>query len=219
MRYITYKIEDDDIKTLMETDQKLKKLIGYIKKSELEIEEDGFKCLVKYIVGQQISDRQRELIWKNICANIKNIAPTTILNTNNELFRNLGIPSHKIHYIRNLAHLIVNREIDLRNLSQQENNKIINELIKIKGIGIWTAEMYLIFSLGRTDVLPKGDRTVKRAIQWMYNLDQLPNDKQLVEFFSLWQGKETIVATFLWESITLNLTDKPFDQLECEGDI
>ena len=73
--------------------------------------------------------------------------------------------------------------------------------------------MYLIFSLGRENVLSKGDGTIKRTIQWMYNLDNLPSSDSLVEYFSNWSQYATIVSAYLWKSIELGLTQKPFDDI------
>ena len=85
-------------------------------------------------------------------------------------------------------------------------------MTSIKGIGKWTAEMYLIFSLGRENVLAKDDGTIQRVIKWIYNLDLLPNHKQLTNYFSKWQGNETIVSAYFWKAIELNLLQNSFDE-------
>ena len=89
----------------------------------------------------------------------------------------------------------------------------IEDLTKIKGIGRWTAEMYLIFSLGREDILSKSDGTIKRTIKWMYNLSELPTSQDIKIYFEKWKGYETIVSTFLWKSIELDLVKNEFSKI------
>lgn len=116
-------------------------------------------------------------------------------------------------YINILANAIVNKEINFNEFNKLTNDEIIKRLTSLKGIGQWTAEMYLIFSLGRENVLSKGDGTIKRTIQWMYNLETLPSESSLVTYFTNWNQYATIVSSFLWKSIELGLTQKPFNEI------
>lgn len=130
----------------------------------------------------------------------------------NEL-KQVGLSERKVIYIKTLARAIINEDIKFDEFYKLTNEEIIKRLTSLKGIGQWTAEMYLIFSLGRENVLSKGDGTIKRTIQWMYNLDNLPSSDSLVEYFSNWSQYATIVSVYLWKSIELGLTQKPFDDI------
>ena len=206
-------MESEKVKYLISTDEKLGKLIRYINKTELIIEEDGFKCIVKYIIGQQISDKARETIWQRVCAILKNITPENILAINDNELRKVGLSERKINYIKILASAVISEDINFYYFKELTNEEIIKKLTALKGIGQWTAEMYLIFSLGRENVLSKGDGTIRRTIQWMYDLEKLPSSEILLKYFSSWTQYATIVSSYLWESIELGLVQKPFNEI------
>ena len=213
MLSLHYDLDNEKVKYLITTDDKLGKLIKYINKTELIIEEDGFKCIVKYIIGQQISDKARETIWQRVCAILKNITPENILAINDNELRKVGLSERKINYIKILASAVISEDINFYDFKELTNEEIIKKLTALKGIGQWTAEMYLIFSLGRENVLSKGDGTIRRTIQWMYDLDKLPSSEILLKYFSSWTQYATIVSSYLWKSIELGLVQKPFNEI------
>ena len=213
MLSLHYDLDNEKVKYLISTDEKLGKLIRYINKTELIIEEDGFKCIVKYIIGQQISDKARETIWQRVCAILKNITPENILAINDNELRKVGLSERKINYIKILASAVISEDINFYDFKELTNEEIIKKLTALKGIGQWTAEMYLIFSLGRENVLSKGDGTIRRTIQWMYDLEKLPSSEILLKYFSNWTQYATIVSSYLWKSIELGLVQKPFNEI------
>lgn len=213
MLSLHYDLDNEKVKYLINTDEKLGKLIRYINKTELIIEEDGFKCIVKYIIGQQISDKARETIWQRVCAIWKNITPEKILEIEDNELRRVGLSERKINYIKILASAVISKDINFCDFKELTNEEIIKKLTALKGIGQWTAEMYLIFSLGRENVLSKGDGTIRRTIQWMYDLEKLPSSEILLKYFSSWTQYATIVSSYLWKSIELGLVQKPFDKM------
>lgn len=213
MLSLHYDLDNEKVKYLITTDDKLGKLIKYINKTELIIEEDGFKCLVKYIIGQQISDKARETIWQRVCAILKNITPENILAINDNELRKVGLSERKINYIKILALAVISEDINFYDFKELTNEEIIKKLSALKGIGQWTAEMYLIFSLGRENVLSKGDGTIRRTIQWMYDLEKLPSSEILLKYFSSWTQYATIVSSYLWKSIELGLVQRPFNEI------
>ena len=213
MLSLHYDLDNEKVKYLITTDDKLGKLIKYINKTELIIEEDGFKCIVKYIIGQQISDKARETIWQRVCAILKNITPENILAINDNELRKVGLSERKINYIKTLASAVISKDINFCDFKELTNEEIIKKLTALKGIGQWTAEMYLIFSLGRENVLSKGDGTIRRTIQWMYDLEKLPSSEILLKYFSSWTQYATIVSSYLWKSIELGLVQRPFNEI------
>lgn len=214
MLSLHYDIDNEKVKYLISTDEKLGKLIRYINKTELILEEDGFKCIVKYIIGQQISDKARETIWQRVCSAFKNeVTPEKIIEINDNELRKVGLSERKINYIKILASAVISEDINFYDFKKLTNEQIIKKLTALKGIGQWTAEMYLIFSLGRENVFSKGDGTVRRTIQWMYDLEKLPSPEILIKYFSSWTQYATIVSSYLWKSIELGLLQKPFNEI------
>lgn len=213
MLSLHYDLNNEKVKYLIGTDEKLGKLIRYINKTELIIEEDGFKCIVKYIIGQQISDKARETIWQRVCAILENVTPEKILEINDNELRKVGLSERKVNYIKILASAVISEDINFYDFKELTNEEIIKKLTQLKGIGQWTAEMYLIFSLGRENVLSKGDGTIRRTIQWMYDLEKLPSSEMLLKYFSSWTQYATIVSSYLWKSIELGLVQKPFNEI------
>ncbi len=209
MTYLKYTINDEKVQYLMHSDKKLRYLLNCIGNSEIAIERDGFRCLVKYIIGQQISDKARETIWKRLNTTI-DITPQNILSAQFDELQRAGLSSRKVEYIRTLAQSVSDGEIDFEQLQLLSNQEIINSLTSLRGIGRWTAEMYLIFSLGREDVLAKTDKTIKRVIQWMYGLRALPSSEVLTAYFAKWLDYATIVSAYFWKATALGLTRMPF---------
>lgn len=213
MLRIKYDKNDEKVKYLINTDEHLERLINYIGEADLILENDGFKCIVKYIIGQQISDKARETIWQRIHKDIIPFTPQKVMLFSNDELRKYGLSARKIIYIKSLAEAIINKDIIFKEFVNLTNEEIIKRLISINGIGKWTAEMYLIFSLGRENVLSKSDGTIKRTIQWMYNLEDLPSESELDIIFKNWKEYSTIVSVFLWKTIELGLTKTPFEKL------
>ena len=161
MKKLYYSLSDNKIKQLLDVDDRITRLINYIDEASIELEEDGFKCIVKYIIGQQISDKARETIWKRIDLNIE-VSAEGISQASEELLREYGLSLRKINYIKGVARAIISNHIDFKEFNNLSNDEVIKKLTALKSIGKWTAEMYLIFSLGRENVLSTGDRYNKK---------------------------------------------------------
>lgn len=205
MYILEYDLENEKVKYLIKTDEKLGKLIKYVGNTQLIIEEDGFKCITNYIIGQQISDIVRETIYQRLCTTFNNITPENMLSASEEELRKIGLSSRKIEYIKILAQAIIDKKIDFEEFHKLTNTEIIKRLTVLKGIGEWTAEMYLIFSLCREDVLSEGDGTIKKAIQYLYDLKKTPTKAELEKYSTNWQKYATIVSAYFWKAGKMGL--------------
>lgn len=211
MSLITYHKCDLRIQPILNSDVLLNRLICHLGTATIEIEEDGFKCLVKYIIGQQISDKARETIWKRMSSYLSNVSPEEILTAPSDSLRELGLSGRKVQTIKQLASNVLEGKINFESHQNLSNTEIISILTTVKGIGKWTAEMYLIFSLNRLDILSLGDGTVQRAIGWIYPQDY--QNRSLATFRALWQPYATIISAFLWKASALGLMQSPFDEV------
>ena len=135
MLSLHYDLDNEKVKYLINTDEKLGKLIRYVNKTELIIEEDGFRCIVKYIIGQQISDKARETIWQRVCAIWKNITPEKILEIEDNELRRVGLSKRKINYIKILASAVIGKDINFCDFKELTNEEIIKKLTALKGVG------------------------------------------------------------------------------------
>ena len=189
---------------LSENDYTLAGLIKSIGQYSIELHHDPFESLLKAIIYQQLSGKSANAIYKRFLNyyNGKVPQPTQIITTTDELFRTkIGLSYRKIEYIKDLSSRISTKRLDLSLLPTMSDEEIIAELIKVKGIGRWTAEMFLIFGLGRPDVMPLGDLGVRKAIQKLYNLSQLPDSHYILKLSSSWKPYRSIATWYLWKSL------------------
>ena len=189
---------------LSEKDYTLSVLIKSIGKYSLELHSDPFESLLKSIIYQQLSGKSAIAIYKRFLDYYDGRIPQPeqIIATPNELFRTkIGLSYRKIEYIKDLSSRISTKKLDLSLLPTISDEQVIAELIKVKGIGRWTAEMFLIFSLGRQDIMPLGDLGVRKAIKKLYNLSQLPDSQYILKISSSWKPYRSIATWYLWKSL------------------
>lgn len=163
-----------------------------------------FDRLVESIISQQLSVRVADVIYErvlNLMPN-KKLDPKQILKINDDILRKAGLSYGKIKYIKDLSTKVLNKELDLDNLENLENEQVIEELTKVKGIGTWTAEMFLMSALGRPDIFSHGDLGLKNAIKKIYNLSEYDLAKA-EEIVIKWSPYRTIAARILWKSLEL----------------
>lgn len=173
---------------------------------------DRFGTLVDSIISQQISTSAANTIRNRLseaviarAAQLKQ--PTTTVTAENlllfdlEELRQFGVSRQKGTYILDLAEKVQTGAVDLKSMSRKSDEAAIDELIQVKGIGRWTAQMFLIFSLARMDVLPVDDLGIKNAIQKQYALGELPSAKQIEELAVPWRPYATIASWYLWRSL------------------
>ena len=158
---------------------------------------EGFKSLAKIIIGQQISTHVAKKIYNRLITDDL-LNEKTLLGTSTEKLKEYGLSSQKSFYIKNLASLIHNNEFDLKSLRQFESKDVTSMLIKIKGIGEWTANNYKIFALQDVDAWPSADLALQEAIKLIKKLDKRPNRDEMEKIGLIWQPYRSAAALFLW---------------------
>ncbi|MGH2923503.1 MAG: DNA-3-methyladenine glycosylase family protein [Solirubrobacterales bacterium] len=192
---------------LIEADKKLAKLIearGPIDAAtDRRGSRDAYEALARAIVGQQLSTKAAASIWEKVTALFggKTPSPQQQLDAEPQSLRDAGLSWSKVAYVRDLAEHVEDGELDLKRLPELPDEDVIAELTEIKGVGRWTAEMFLIFHLGRPDVLSTGDLGIRRAIQLTYGLDDLPGPEEMERIAEPWRPHRTLACLYLWRSL------------------
>lgn len=182
-------------------DPVMQQLIGQFPDATLVSRGCAFTTLARSIVGQQISVKAAESVWQKVIGAIPDITPHTIAAAGQELLRSCGLSARKVIYLHDLSRHF--REGDLNETAWEDldDESIIKQLIQVKGIGRWTAEMFLIFHLHRPDVLPLDDIGLQRAMSLHY-LDKQPIDKKIMlELAKPWQPWRSVATWYLWRSL------------------
>ena len=162
-----------------------------------------FETLVDAIISQQISVKAADAIMGRLRAALHAeangmISPDALLSLEEDTLRAVGLSPQKMRYIRDLTERVVNGELDLERLSELDDEEIIHELVKVKGIGRWTAEMMLIFSLGRPDVLPVDDLGFLEGVREAYSLEARPTPKEMRQRGEVWHPYRTFATWYMW---------------------
>jgi DNA-3-methyladenine glycosylase II len=164
---------------------------------------DAYGALLRSIVGQQLSTKAARTIYERMIAlwGDRTPTPAELLATEPDAIRAAGMSRPKVAYLRDLAEHVESGALELDRLHELTDDEISTELIAIKGIGRWTADMFLIFHLGRPDVLPVGDLGIRAAVQRAYELPTLPSAAQLEQLAEPWRPHRTLACLYLWRSL------------------
>jgi DNA-3-methyladenine glycosylase II len=163
-----------------------------------------FIQLCNSIVGQQLSVKSASAIRGRFLNYYNNFPTPELVNeTDFQVLRSLGLSNAKAKYVKDLAHQIIQRHISLNKIGSKTEDEIITELTKVKGIGTWTVHMFLMFVLGRKNVLPTGDLGIKKAIMLNYNFKNLPTSEDILKLAQKknWSPYNTYACMYLWKSI------------------
>lgn len=168
-----------------------------------------FQVLTRAIVSQQISTKAADSIYSRFVALFegRRPRPAPLLSMQDENLRCVGLSRQKIVYMKDLALHFEEGRIRPRRFRSLENHEIIEQLIEVKGIGRWTAEMFLIFSLNRPDVLPVDDLGLRAAVQKIYNLKTQPDAGKLRTLCAAWNPYESVATWYAWQSLRLPDTE------------
>lgn len=174
----------------------------------MRLHRDRFQALVYSILAQQISGKAANSIRARLVEHLKpeKITPESLHRLTPEVLRSLGISNQKAKYLLDLAGRVVRRELQLEAMGRFSDDKVIEQLVQVKGIGVWTAQMFLIFSLGRLDVFPHDDLGVRMAIRNLYGLDDLPDKAISHRIATPWRPYASIATWYCWRSLELART-------------
>jgi DNA-3-methyladenine glycosylase II len=172
---------------------------------------DAYGALVRTIVGQQLSTKAARTIYGRLTALFGDRPPTPreILDADEAALRAAGLSRSKVSYLRDLAGHVIDGELDLGALHVLPDEKVIDQITTVKGLGRWSADMFLMFHLARPDVLPVGDLGIRRAVERAYGLDGLPDAQTLHDVAAPWRPHRTLACLYLWESLELDVTGAP----------
>jgi DNA-3-methyladenine glycosylase II len=169
----------------------------------LRLHRNRFRSLVFSILGQQISGKAAAAIRARLVEHLKpgQISPQSIARLTPAELRTIGLSTQKSVYVLDLAKRVVEGELKLNRVARMPDEEVIQALMQVKGIGVWTAQMFLIFSLGRLDVFPHDDLGVRMAIRNLYGLDELPNKETSHRIATPWRPYSTIASWYCWRSL------------------
>ena len=165
--------------------------------------DDAYGTLVRAITGQQLSTKAAATIYGRLTDRYGGRTPTPqeILATDPRELRALGLSNAKAAYLRDLAEHIVDGELPISELAELPDDEVSRALIAVKGLGRWTIDMFLMFHLGRPDVLPVGDLGLRNAIRVQYGLEELPAPGEMEGIAEAWRPHRTLACLYLWESL------------------
>lgn len=186
---------------LSRRDLVLRPIIRDVGPCTLKHSPDCFAILVRSIISQQISTKAALAIGNRLLAAVGRFQPKRLLDASDDTLRAAGLSRSKVLSIRDLAQKCADGEVPLKKLGTMEDADIVEALTQVRGIGPWTAEMFLIFSLGRLDVLPVGDYGLRAGVQKHYALNELPKKDTLHELTDPWKPFRSIGTWYIWRSL------------------
>lgn len=192
-----FKYTDKEISYLTNCDERLAQAIKVIGKINREVTPDLFTALIKSIIGQQISTKAANTVWERLLNLINDITPINIDNASLEDVKNCGLSYRKATYIKDIANIILNQQLDLNALVNASDDEIIKVLTSFKGIGKWTAEMLMIFSMERPNILSWDDLAIRRGIMMLYNFDSLSKE-QFEIIRHRFSPYNSVASLYLW---------------------
>ena len=199
---------DKGLKHLKQKDEKMGRIIAKFEKPEFKKDNNYFEALVRAIVYQQLSGKAAATIYerfKDLFTKNKFPSPSIVMEKSHEELRSVGLSNQKASYIHNIANAFYTGTIP-KNINAIDDNEVIECLTTIKGVGPWTAEMFLMFTLNRPDVFPVTDLGIQKGFQLFFQLDKLPRPDQMIKNAEPWRPYRTLASWYLWR-----LVEGPFE--------
>lgn len=181
-------------------DKRLGKIAELLGPPTIHEERDLFETLVRSVAGQQLSGKAAEAIYGKLCGQVGAITPDNLKNQTTECLRAVGLSFAKCGTILDLASAFDNG-LDSKSLRKMTDDEVVQTLTQFKGIGPWTAEMFLMFALGRPDVMSPGDLGLRKGLQIVYKRKELPTIKEAPVMFECWRPYRTAASWYLWRAI------------------
>ena len=188
---------------LQKSDSVMKQIIKRVGPFTAKTRRDRFLTLVQSIVSQQISGAAARTILQRLSDSVKDvgITPESITTFEIDELRELGVSRQKASYILDLASKVNNGDVNLKKINRNSDEEVIAELTQIKGIGVWTAQMFMMFSLGRMDVFPDGDLGIQNAIKNSYPIRGELTKTKMEKIAEPWRPYATVASWYLWRSL------------------
>ena len=190
------------INHLRQSDPVLSAIIEHVGAFRMNYDEPAFHSLAEAIVYQQLHGKAAATIFGRLAALTGNpLTPEGILKLSEEQMRAVGLSKQKLSYLRDLAAKTHSGELDFTRLPELSDEEVIKQLTQVKGIGVWTAHMFLMFALRRPNVLPTGDLGVQMAIRKHYRKRKLPKPAQMEKIAKCWEPYRSVACWYLWKSM------------------
>ena len=191
---------------LIKTDPKLAAIIKRVGPCRLHsvAPKDPFEALTMSIASQQLSTKAADTIFRRFCDLFpphRRPTPARVMTLTDDQIRAVGFSRPKVSFIRDLASRVLDGRLDLQGLTKHPDDEVMRQLVAVKGIGRWTAEIFLMFRLGRPDILPADDLGLMNAVQRAYGKRQRPTPKQLRKMAEAWAPYRSVAAWYLWASL------------------
>jgi DNA-3-methyladenine glycosylase II len=174
-----------------------------LKRRSEERPADAYGALLRAIVGQQLSTKAARTIYLRVLELFDGTTPSPeqLLEASEADLRGAGLSGRKVEYVRDLASHVIGGELELDRLGELDDAEVIEEIVAVRGLGQWTAEMFLIFHLERPDVISGGDLGIRKAIQIEYGLEQMPKPQEVMTMSEPWSPHRSLASLYLWESL------------------
>ena len=187
---------------LSKRDPVLKKIIKKYRKGFLSTRNNPFFSLCRTVVGQQISTKAADSIWLKFEIKCKKkIIPSNVLKLTSRSLRSAGLSRQKITYLKNIAKSFKNKSFNVKDLKKMSDKHAIDYITQLKGLGVWSAQMFLMFNLNRPDIFPTKDIGLIRAISKNYKTSYPPAEKFLIKTSKLHSGYRSVFTWYMWRSI------------------
>jgi len=186
---------------LAERDEVLRALVGRFQGLALGSRGDAFSTLARSIVGQQISVKAAQSVWDKLTGRLGTVTPESLARSRKPTLRSCGLSGQKAGYLKDLAGKFLDGTLDPGSWNALDDEALIQEMTQVRGIGRWTAEMFLMFHLARPNVLPLADLGLQRAMRLHYNRGRALSDARMRKIGATWTPWRSVATWYLWRSL------------------
>jgi DNA-3-methyladenine glycosylase II len=193
----TFKYGSIEIDYLKKKDKKLAEAIDRIGMIEREVTTDLFTALISSIVAQQISAKAADTVWNRIVERFGEVTPERLAQISTEEIQQCGLSMRKASYIKGITEVVIKGELDLEELTKLSDDEVSKRLSALNGIGVWTAEMLMIFSMQRPDIVSWGDLAIRRGMMMLYHHKELPKER-FEKYRKRYSPYGSVASLYLW---------------------